>query len=76
MSEAKVFSLCGKPSTGTARPDGITVHNYLPHFLSGKTEVLHVFIENDKLIHYLYIDDAGISRNLRGEVKDTRNSRP
>jgi hypothetical protein len=76
MSEAKVFSLCGKPTMGKARPDGVSIHSYLPGVLTGKTEALHVFFENDKLIHYNYIDNAGISRNLRGEVKDINNVRP
>jgi len=76
MSEAKVFSLCGKPTMGKARPDGVSIHNYMPGMLTGKTEALHVFFENDKLIHYNYIDNAGISHNLRGEVKDINNVRP
>ncbi len=75
MSEAKVFSLCGKPRMGKVRPDGISIHSYLPGFLSGSVEALHVFFKDDKLIHYLYIDDKGISRNLRGEVKDIRDVR-
>jgi hypothetical protein len=76
MSEAKVFSLCGKPTMGKARPDGVSIHSYMPGMLTGKTEALHVFFENDKLIHYNYIDNAGISHNLRGEVKDINNVRP